>query len=217
MPGRCERAALPVLPAPEGSPGSWTGTQTSQFPAGTKVKSQGFHPSPGCAAGSALGSGTASSSVRARWKFAWLNSVPDPSWNLGAGKPGSSCCSRNIQGVRGNLLPEPGSMGGRKGMQSHHKKKSRVSALGARTSFVPGNQPPARLGMQEEPGNEEWEKALGAGQWGLGAPHRPHQSHLLKVLHQRRLSGFLPHCRTFLGGFPWKGGVTPQTRHGSFS
>lgn len=167
MPGRCERAALPVLPAPEVSPGPWTGTQTSKFPAGTKVKSQGFHPSPGCAAGSALGSGTASSLVRARWKFVWLNSIPDPSWNLGAGKPESSCCSRarNVQGLGGNL-PEPGSMGGRKGMQSCHKKVS-----GSQNQLVPGNQPPARLGMQEEPGNEEWGKGTWAGQWGLGAPH----------------------------------------------
>lgn len=171
MPGRCERAALRVLPAPEGLPRSWTGTQTSRFPPRTKVKSRGFHPSLPCAAGSALGSGTSSSLVRARWKFAWLNSIPDPSWNLGAGKPESSCCSsaRNVQGVGGDL-PEPRSMRGRKGMQSRHKK-SQVSALGAGTSFVPRNQPPACL--QEETGNEEWGKGTGAGQWGLGAPPEP--------------------------------------------
>lgn len=57
-------------------------------------------------------------------------------------------------------------------MQSRHKK-SQVSPLGARISFVPRNQPPARLGMQEETGNEEWGKGTGAGQWGLGAPPEP--------------------------------------------
>lgn len=137
MPGRYEGAALPALPAPEGSPGSLTGTQTSRFPPGTEVKSQGFHLSPRCAAGSALGSGTTSLLVRARWKFAWLNSIPDPSWNLGAGTPESSRCSsaRNVQGVGGNLLP--GSIGGRKGMQSRHKKVSDPCS-GSQKQLCPG-------------------------------------------------------------------------------
>lgn len=166
MPGRCERAALPVLPAPEGSPGSWTGTQTSRIPPGTKVKSQGFHPSPHCPAGSALGSGTASSLVRARWKFAWLNSIPDPSWNLGAGKPESSCCSsaRNVQGVGGDL-PEPGSVAGRKGMQSWHKKLSGLCS-GSQNQLCP--REPARLGVEKRLGMRSGEKApgQGSGVWG---------------------------------------------------
>lgn len=171
MPGRCERAALPVLPAPEGSPGSWTGTQTSRIPPGTKVKSQGFHPSPHCPAGSALGSGTASSLVRARWKFAWLNPIPDPGWNLGAGKAESSCCSsaRNVQGV-GRDLPEPGSVAGRKGMQSWHKKLSGLCS-GSQNQLCPREPANCPPGCGEKAGNEEWGKGAWAGQWGLGAPH----------------------------------------------
>lgn len=82
-PGPGPRHAHPILP-PE-----------------TKVKSQGFHPSPRYSAGSALGCGTASLLVRAILKFAWLISIPDPSWNLRAGKAESSCCSsaRSVQGV----------------------------------------------------------------------------------------------------------------------
>ena len=62
-PRRCEGAALPVLPAPEGSPGPWAGARASRPAPGTEVKSQGFHPHPRCCAGS--GPGAAASLVGA--------------------------------------------------------------------------------------------------------------------------------------------------------
>lgn len=98
--GTNRQLCLSFLP-PRARLGPRRGHARPILPPKGKVKSQGFHPSPRCSAMPALGSGAASLLVRAILTFAWLNSVPDPSWNLGAGKAENSCCSsaRNVQGV----------------------------------------------------------------------------------------------------------------------
>lgn len=137
-------------------PGPGPGHAHPILPPETKVKSQGFHPSPRYSAGSALGCGTASLLVRAILKFAWLISIPDPSWNLRAGKAESSCCSsaRSVQGVgEKNLLSKPDITGGRKERQKATQESLRqTSVLRVGTSFVPGNQP---CGATGHPGRSQ--------------------------------------------------------------
>lgn len=101
-------------------------------------------------------------------------------------------------------------------MQSRHKKVLDLCS-GSQKQLCPGES--ERLGVQEEGGDEEWGKDTWAGQWGLGAPHTdPTRAIYTRLFTREAFQASCHHCRTFLPqGFFLGGGVTPQTRHGSFS
>lgn len=161
-PRRCECAALPVLSAPRAHLGPAQG-HTGPIPPPETGEIPGISSKPSQALLWALAS--LPCWLRAILKCAWLNSIPDPSWNLRAGKAESSHCSsaQRQSGGRQRLWE-------RKELQKPAQERlTGISVLRVGTDFVPGTQPHGAAGCPGRSGERRrGEKTPGTAE-GPGA------------------------------------------------